>query len=146
MAYLVFLISLKRPFSGEVMETALNESSECKPKNTTFSSWLLLGCAVALEIAGAICLRFSEGFTLFLPTALAIVAFGIALYLVSRVMKVLPVSVAYPVWAGGGTVGVALIGVIILQENLNFAKALGIGLVAIGVVIINRVSEKTSGC
>lgn len=128
------------------MGTALNEKNEEKFKNVTFSSWLLLGCAVALEIAGAICLRFSEGFTLFLPTALAIVAFGIALYLVSRVMKVLPVSVAYPVWAGGGTVGVALIGVIILQENLNFAKAMGIGLVAIGVVIINRVSEKTSGC
>jgi multidrug transporter EmrE-like cation transporter len=63
----------------------------------TSYAWLLLGFAVALETAGAIGLRFSEGFTLVLPTLAALAAFTLALYLVSRVMKRLPVSVAYPV-------------------------------------------------
>lgn len=114
---------------------------------TTFSStWLLLGLAVCLEIAGALGLRFSEGFTLLLPTVIALVAFTLALYLVSRVMKRLPVSVAYPVWAGGGTAGVALFGVLALGENISVVKLLGISLVVGGVILVNMISEKKAGC
>lgn len=114
--------------------------------STTSISWLLLGLAVAFEIAGAIGLRFSQGFSLFVPTALALSAFALALYLVSHVMKVLPVSIAYPIWAGGGTCGVALIGILALDEALTPLKAAGIGLIMTGVVLVNMVSEKRSGC
>lgn len=120
-----------------------------KPNNNEsvpMSAWLLLFIAVTFEIAGAISLRFSEGFTLILPTLLALSSFTMALYLVSHVMKFLPVSIAYPVWAGGGTVGVALLGILALGESISTLKIIGIGLVALGVIIINRVSEKTSGC
>lgn len=110
------------------------------------SAWLLLALAVCFEVAGAIGLRFSEGFSLLQPTALAIAAFTLALYLVSHVMKRLPVSIAYPVWAGGGTAGVTLVGVVVLGESMNLLKLAGIVLVFIGVILINRVSEKTSGC
>jgi small multidrug resistance pump len=110
------------------------------------ATWLLLGLAVILEIAGALGLRFSAGFTLVLPTLTALLAFTLALYLVSKVMKVLPVSIAYPVWAGGGTAGVALIGIVILGEDLSILKALGLALIITGVVLVNIVSEKTSGC
>jgi small multidrug resistance pump len=113
---------------------------------STSSAWLLLGFAVALETAGAIGLRFSEGFTLALPTLAALAAFGLALYLVSRVMKRLPVSIAYPVWAGGGTAGVAVIGVLVLGEPLNAAKAFGVALVLVGVVIVNMATDKKAGC
>ena len=61
-------------------------------------------------------------------------------------MKTLPVSIAYPVWAGGGTAGVALIGVLALGEELNLIKGIGLALVIVGVVIVNMVSEKTAGC
>jgi small multidrug resistance pump len=122
------------------------KSVEAAPSSTTTATWLLLGIAVAFEIAGAIGLRFSEGFTVMLPTGVALAAFAVALFLVSRVMKILPVSIAYPVWAGGGTAGVALIGILALGEELNAAKAIGVVLVVIGVVIVNMVSEKTEGC
>jgi small multidrug resistance pump len=110
------------------------------------STWLLLGVAVAFEVVGALGLRFSEGFTLVVPTAAALGAFALALYLVSRVMKTLPVSIAYPVWAGGGTAGVALIGILALGEEINATKAVGVILVVVGVVIVNMASEKTAGC
>ncbi|MEY8828802.1 multidrug efflux SMR transporter [Sedimentitalea sp. XS_ASV28] len=122
------------------------KSVEAAPSQTATATWLLLGVAVAFEIAGAIGLRFSEGFTVKLPTGIALAAFAVALLLVSRVMKTLPVSIAYPVWAGGGTAGVALIGVLVLGEELNAAKAIGVVLVVLGVVIVNMVSEKTEGC
>jgi len=110
------------------------------------SAWWLLGLAVCFEIAGAIGLNFSEGFTLLLPTLLTLATFAVALYLVSHVMKSLPVSVAYPIWAGGGTAGVALLGVGLLGESMDMLKTAGVALVIIGVVVINRSSDKKSGC
>ena len=97
-------------------------------------------------MAGAIGLRFAQGFTLLVPTVLSLFAFAVALYLVSHVMKELPVSIAYPIWAGGGTAGVALVGIIALGEALTPMKAVGIVLVMLGVVLVNIVSEKRSGC
>jgi len=91
-------------------------------------------------------LRYSEGFSLLVPTALALMAFALALYLVSHVMKRLPVSIAYPIWAGGGTAGVALLGVVVLGESMTLSTLAGIVLVFFGVIVINRVSEKTAGC
>jgi small multidrug resistance pump len=120
-----------------------NIDSETKIAPT---AWLLLCLAVSFEIGGAIGLRFSQGFTLLVPTALALAAFALALYLVSHVMKELPVSIAYPIWAGGGTAGVALIGILALGEALTVFKAVGIGLIMGGVVLVNMVSEKRSGC
>jgi len=133
-----------------MMDSDTPQTTSCPSSGDTkrppSSAWLLLGLAVCFEIAGAIGLRFSEGFSLLLPTVLALGAFTLALYLVSHVMKSLPVSIAYPVWAGGGTAGVALLGVLVLGENMNLLKLTGIVLVFIGVIMINRVSEKTSGC
>lgn len=114
--------------------------------SATLSTWLLLTVAIAAEIGGTLGLRFSEGFTVPLPTVMALVAFTLALYLVSKVMRKLPVSVAYPIWAGGGTAGVTLVGVLALGENLSALRALGVALVVIGVVVVNRTSEKETGC
>ena len=115
-------------------------------KNTLNSTWALLILAVCLEISGVFGLRLSEGFTLIFPTSAALVSFTLALYLVSRVMKTLPISVAYPVWAGGGTAGTAFLGIILLGEETNIIKVIGVLFVIIGVILINRTSNKTSGC
>ncbi len=115
-------------------------------KATSSPAWTLLGLAVCFEIAGVLGLRFSEGFTLLLPTVVALAAFTLALYLVSRVIKQLPVSIAYPVWAGGGTVGVALVGVLAMGETISAMKIAGILLVMGGVTLVNMTSEKKAGC
>lgn len=117
-----------------------------KPSAPPFGPWLLLAIAIVGEIAGALLLRVSDGFTRLGPTLAAIASFGVALFLVSRVMKVLPVSIAYPVWAGAGTAGVALLGVLLFGESLGALKLAGVALVVVGVVVLNASSEKTSGC
>jgi small multidrug resistance pump len=82
-------------------------------------------------------LSFSDGFTSLLPTLLALAAFAVALYLVSHVMKSLPVSVAYPIWAGGGTAGVALLGMLALHEKAVLWKTSGVVMVVAGIVLLN---------
>ena len=103
-------------------------------------AWLLVGLAIVAEIAAALGLRFSDGFTKPLPTAFALAAFGSAFYLVSLALVHLPVSTVYPVWAGGGTAGVALVGVLVLKEQASVLKGLGVVLVVAGIVTLNIAS------
>lgn len=120
------------------------ETSTARPGSRR--AWLLLGVAVLGEIGGVLGLRYSEGFTAPLPTAAALAAFGVALFLVSRVMRELPVSIAYPLWAGGGTAGVAALGMAALGEPATALRLAGIGCVLVGVVLVNSSGEKRSGC
>jgi small multidrug resistance pump len=123
----------------------VSSCAQPRPKASAVA-WSALGLAVCGEVAGALLLRISDGFTRPLPTLAAVSAFGMALFLVSRVMKSLPVSIAYPIWAGGGTAGVALFGTLIYGESLNAWAVLGVVLVIAGVVVLNSSGEKTSGC
>jgi small multidrug resistance pump len=107
-------------------------------------AWLWVGFAVIAEISAALSLRYSNGFTKPLPTVLAIITFGSAFYLVSLALLQLPISTVYPVWAGGGTAGVALLGVLILKERANFWKLVGVMLVVAGIVTLN-IASKGSG-
>lgn len=101
------------------------------------TAWLIVGLAIVAEIAAALGLRFSNGFTKPLPTAFALIAFGSAFYLVSLSLVHLPVSTVYPVWAGGGTAGVALVGILMLKEQASLLKGLGVALVVAGIVTLN---------
>ncbi|MCP4562748.1 MAG: multidrug efflux SMR transporter [Bosea sp.] len=104
-------------------------------------AWLLLGGAIICEITAALALRFSDGFTKLWPTLLALLTFGTAFYLISIALKTLPVSIAYPVWAGSGTVGVALVGVLALRESLSVRKVAGVVLVVLGIVVLNSTAS-----
>ncbi len=119
------------------MEKSIENQQSCTRNESTKSTWIQLAIAVSFEIVGAIILRLSKGFTLTFPTLIALSSFAIALYLVSRVMKSLPVSIAYPIWAGGGTVGVALLGILALKEKANIWKSIGISMVVTGIVVLN---------
>jgi small multidrug resistance pump len=121
------------------------ETCDAQPARDN-KAWGLLVVAVLGEILGVLGLRYSEGFTAWTPTVGALLAFTCALYLVSRVMRVLPVSIAYPVWAGGGTAGVALLGMGVLGEPITPMRVGAIACVVLGVVLINRSGEKRSGC
>ena len=107
-------------------------------------SWLLVGLAIVCEIAAAVGLRFSNGFSKPIPAVLALISFGLAFYIVSLSLMHLPVSTVYPVWAGGGTAGVALIGVFVLKERASILKGIGVTLVVAGIVVLNIASTHGS--
>ncbi len=99
--------------------------------------WLYLVGAVLCEIAAAIALRFSDGFSKLAPTLGALAAFGSAFFLVSVAMRKIPVSIAYPIWAGAGTAGVALVGITLLNEKASVRKVAGVTLVVLGIVLLH---------
>lgn len=97
-------------------------------------NWILLILAGLLEIAWAIGLKYTEGFTRLWPSLLTVFAMLLSLALLGIVMKTLPVSTAYAVWMGIGVVGTAILGVIILGEPATFGRLFSIALILMGVI------------
>lgn len=99
--------------------------------------WFLFTLCVAAELFGTACLKASRGFTQPWPIAGVAVGYGLAFYLLARVLNHLPVGIVYACWSGLGTVGIALIGVYLFKEMMQPAAWLGIGLVVAGIVVLS---------
>ena len=88
-------------------------------------AWTLLGLAGLFEIGWAIGLKYTDGFTRLVPSALT--ALSIAL-------KTLPVGTGYAVWTGIGTVGTALLGIYLFSEPATAMRLVCIGLIVSGIL------------
>ncbi|SCF45882.1 DMT family transporter [Micromonospora mirobrigensis] len=99
--------------------------------------WFMLAAAIAAEVTAAVALRYAAGLTRPGPTALVIIGYGIAFWLLSRVVQHLPTSVTYAVWAGAGTALVAVVGTLALGESMSWVKAASLALIIAGVVGLN---------
>ncbi|WP_112244337.1 DMT family transporter [Kribbella monticola] len=97
-------------------------------------AWLVLIAAAVFEIAFALSLKPSEGFSRFWPTAGVLVFGVISVVLLSRTLDRLPVGTAYAVWTGLGSIGVVTLGVLLFDEQLTPARIACIALIVAGVV------------
>lgn len=103
-------------------------------------SWGLLFIAGLFEVAMAIGLKYSHGFSRFWPSVATLVAMAAAMGLLALAMKALPAGTAYSVWVGIGTVGTVLVGAALLGEPLTPARLASIALIIAGVIGL-RLSE-----
>lgn len=98
---------------------------------------VLLGIAIASEVAGTVALRYADGFTRPLPSAIVVVAYALSFWLLSLVLRELAIGVTYAIWAGVGTAAVAAIGIVALGEPATALKLASIALVILGVIGLN---------
>jgi small multidrug resistance pump len=98
---------------------------------------LLLAVAIAIEVGATISLRYSDGFTKPLPSALTVAGYAVSFYLLALVLRDISVSTAYAVWSGAGTAAVALIGMALLGEPATAIKLASIALIVVGVIALN---------
>ncbi|WP_010502091.1 DMT family transporter [Paenibacillus elgii] len=99
--------------------------------------WLYLGAAIALEIAGTISMKFSQGFTRLTPSILMVVFYLLAFTALNFSLKQIDVSVAYAIWSGLGTAVIAVIGYLYFNESMSLLKAGSIVLIILGVIGLN---------
>lgn len=99
--------------------------------------YALLVLAIACEVVATSALKASDGFSRLLPSVLVVVGYGAAFYLVSIVLRQLPQGLTYAIWSGVGTVGAALVGVLVWQERIDLLRGSGIAFVVLGVVLLN---------
>ncbi|MDX9994236.1 MAG: quaternary ammonium compound efflux SMR transporter SugE [Rhodocyclaceae bacterium] len=97
-------------------------------------AWSILFLAGLCEIAWAIGLKYTEGFTRPWPTALTLAAMVASVLLLGVAMKSLPVGTAYAVWVGIGAVGTAILGIILFAEPATAGRLASLGLIVVGIV------------
>ena len=106
--------------------------------------WLFLGAAIVSEVIATSAMKSSEGFTKLVPSLIVVVGYVAAFYFLSLTLKTIPVGIAYAIWAGLGIVLIAAVGWMVFGQKLNLPAMLGMGLILLGVLVINLFS-KASG-
>jgi quaternary ammonium compound-resistance protein SugE len=97
-------------------------------------NWLALIVAGLFEVVWAIGLKYTEGFTRWLPSTLTLGAMAVSLYLLSVALRTLPIGTAYAVWVGIGAVGTAIAGTLLFDEAATPLKIVSLVLVVAGIV------------
>lgn len=96
--------------------------------------WLILILAGLLEVAWAVGLKYSQGFTRLWPSVWTILGLAASFALLARAMKSLPLGTAYTVWTGIGAVGSVLAGIILFDEGVTWTRMACIGVILAGIV------------
>ena len=107
-------------------------------------AYLYLTIAIIAEVIATNALKASEEFTKFFPSIIVIIGYGAAIYFLSLVLKVIPVGIAYAIWAGMGIVLVAIVAAISFKQIPDWPAIIGMTMIIMGVVIINVFSKSVS--
>ncbi len=109
--------------------------------NSVLLAYVLLGFAIVSEVIGSSFLVKSEGFTKLFPSVMVFIFFSTAFYLLSQVIKTIPLGITYAIWAGVGIVLTAVVSYFVFKQTLDNPALIGIGFIVSGVIIINLFSQ-----
>lgn len=102
--------------------------------------WLILIVAGLFEVAWAVGLKYSRSFTVLLPSIFTVIGMLASFYFLSLALKHLPLGTAYAVWTGIGTLGTAVLGMLLFHEACTLPRLLCIGLILSGIVGLKLLS------
>jgi quaternary ammonium compound-resistance protein SugE len=102
--------------------------------------WLYLILAGVFEIVWVVSLKYTVGFTRLWPSLLTIFTGATSLVLLAQAVKTLPIGTAYAVWTSVGTVGAALLGMLLFGEPRDWPRLMCLALIVIGVVGLKYLS------
>ncbi len=105
-------------------------------------AWVVLFVAGLFEVGWAIGLKYTEGFTRIWPTVGTLISVVVSMGLLGVALRTLPVGTGYAVWTGIGTVGTAVLGIILFREPATVARLFCIALIVAGIVGLKLVSAQ----
>ena len=104
-------------------------------------SWILLIIAGVLEIFWAIEMKYSNGFTVIMPTILTIIGYIATAVFLSLAIRKLPLGTAYAAWTGIGIIGTSVLGVFLFKERLTLPQVICILLIVAGIMGLRLLGE-----
>lgn len=96
---------------------------------------MLMG-AIVSEILASAFLRLSRGFELQGYGLVSVLLFSVSLFFLSRAIRVVPLSIAYSLWAGLGIAGALLAGYLLFNEAIGNQQIFGTSLILVGAVVV----------
>ena len=97
-------------------------------------AWIVLFVAGLLEIAWAVGLKYTEGFTRLWPSVATGIAVVGSMGFLGVAIRTLPLGTAYAIWTGIGTVGTAVLGILLFREPASVIRLLCITLIVAGII------------
>jgi quaternary ammonium compound-resistance protein SugE len=107
-------------------------------------AWTYLLIASGFEILFALGLKYTEGFTRLVPSALTVAAGAASVLILLQSLKTLPVGTGYAMWTGIGAVATATLGILLFHEPRDAARLICIGLIISGLIGLRLTSATTS--
>ncbi len=107
------------------------------------SGYIYLAIAIAAEVVATTSMKAISGFSKPLPLFLVIAGYGLAFWMLTLVVRSIPVGIAYAIWAGLGIVLVSIAAAFLYDQKLDLPAMLGMGLIVAGVVVIQLFSGST---
>jgi len=104
------------------------------------NTWLYLGIAILSEVLATASLKSTEGFTKIGPSVLVLIGYSAAFYFLSLTLEDIPIGVAYAVWSGVGVATITVVSVVYMDQKIDVAGVLGIGLIVAGVIVLRLFS------
>ena len=103
--------------------------------------WIYLLLAGVLEVAWAVAMKYSNGFTVIVPTVVTIAGYIASAVFLSLALRSLPLGTAYSMWTGFGIVGTTLLGIMLFGERLNVMQVVCVIMIVVGIVGLKLLSE-----
>lgn len=103
--------------------------------------YMYLAIAVIAEVIATVSLKASNGFSNVVPSILVVVGYAVAFYCLSLLLKVMPVGIAYAMWAGLGIVLAGVVSAIIFKQIPDWPAVVGMLLIISGVIVIHAFSK-----
>ena len=104
-------------------------------------NWLILFFAGLLEVGWAVGMKYSEGFTKLIPSAVTVITMAASVILLGFAIKSLPLGTAYAVWTGIGAAGTVIFGMIFLGESASPIRIICVVLIITGIIGLNLTSD-----
>ena len=103
-------------------------------------AWIWLTVAGLLEIVWAIGLKYTDGFTRVVPSAITVAAMIASVYFLAIAVRTIPIGTGYAVWTGIGAVGVAILGMVLFGEPRDWLRIGSIVLIVVGIAGLKLVT------
>ncbi|MBO6108316.1 MAG: multidrug efflux SMR transporter [Eubacterium sp.] len=104
--------------------------------------WIYLILAAILEVTWAVAMKYSEGFTVIIPSIITVIGYIASAVFLSLALKHLSLGTAYAMWTGFGIVGTSVLGVFLFGEKLSVPQIICIVLIVIGITGLKLLSKE----
>ena len=104
-------------------------------------AYLYLALAIVFEVIATSALKASNEFTRLVPSIVVVVGYSSAFYLLTLVLRTIPLGITYAVWSGVGIILVALVGFVFYKQTPDVPAVIGMILIIAGVAVIHLFSK-----
>ena len=96
--------------------------------------WLMLLLAGIFEIVWAVAMKYSNGFSVIIPSIITAVTYILSAVFLALALKNLPLGMAYVIWVGFGIIGTTVLGILLFSEKLTVLQILSIIMIMLGII------------